>query len=71
MAGKSRDLQKCFEDSQETGTLNIAQRNMKEFPRAVENIDLTDVVRAGWSLSFNKITIIHCLSYMHEVISFR
>ena len=47
MAGKSRDLQKCFEDSQETGTLSIHHRNMREFPRAIENIDLTDVVRAG------------------------
>ena len=47
MAVKTRDLQKCFEDSQETGTLSIPHRNMKEFPRTMENIDLTDVVRAG------------------------
>jgi len=52
MAVKTRDLQKCFEDSQETGTLSIPHRSMREFPRTLENIDLTDVVRAD--LSHNK-----------------
>ena len=47
MAGKTKNLEKCFEESQETGTLSIPHRNMKDFPRAVESFDLTDVVRAG------------------------
>lgn len=49
MTGKNKNLEKCLEESQESGILNISHRNMREFPSSVDNYDLTDVVRADIS----------------------
>ncbi|XP_065055715.1 DISP complex protein LRCH3-like isoform X2 [Rhopilema esculentum] len=70
MAGKSRDLEKCFEESQETGTLSIARRNMKEFPKSMENFDLADVVRADLSQNkFNELPRELSDSFMLECLN--
>ena len=43
----NRNVDKCFEESEETGTLNVGHRNLKEFPVTVDNFDITDVSKAG------------------------
>lgn len=62
MAGKNISVDRCFEDAEETGVLNLCGRNLKEFPDISEDRELIDVIECGecfFSLFFNsKHTII-------------
>ena len=47
MAGKNISVDRCFEDAEETGVLNLCGRNLKEFPDISEDRELIDVIECG------------------------
>ena len=47
MAGKNISVDRCFQDAEDTGILELCGRNLKEFPEHPEECELIDVIDCG------------------------
>lgn len=50
MTGKNISVDRCFEDAENSGTLDLSGRNLKEFPEYPEECELIDVIECGLCL---------------------
>ena len=48
----SVSVEKCFEDAEESGCLQILHKGLKQFPVCVDSYDLLDVTTVGKLKSF-------------------
>ncbi|XP_046854044.1 leucine-rich repeat and calponin homology domain-containing protein 2-like [Xenia sp. Carnegie-2017] len=54
MTGKNISVDRCFEDAENSGTLDLSGRNLKEFPEYPEECELIDVIECD--ISKNRFT---------------
>ena len=47
MAGKNISIDRCFEDAENTGILDLCGRSLKGFPDISEDCELIDVIECG------------------------
>lgn len=40
-------LERCFKEAEETGRLNLSQKNLRDFPDPTEECELIDVIEIG------------------------
>ena len=56
-------LERCFKEAEETGRLNLSQKNLRDFPDPTDDCELIDVIEIGeLSVSFISCKYCHCVT---------
>lgn len=61
-------LERCFKEAEETGRLNLSQKNLRDFPDPTDDCELIDVIEIGeLSKSFISCKYCHCVKIKNTI----